>query len=323
MSDESKLPDAQKHLHKLKKATIIEGGLIAVLLIAVIGMAAGLSSRMQESVPAAVDTVSVTETEIPATTEAQEKIFLFQDGANGEIYLPVFSNVPSCNYDYDSIITRNGMTYYLEDEQITSKFGIDISSHQGVIDWELVKEAGVEFAIIRAGYRGYGSGELVEDERFHENMRGAMDAGIEVGVYFFSQAVTPEEAIEEAELTLSMIGDYEFSYPVVFDWEFVSAEGARTEDISVTALTDCTVAFCKAIEEAGYAPMVYQNKRTSLFKLDLSRIAEYDFWLAEYNERAGYYYHYDIWQYTDCGSIPGITGDVDLNICFTDYTAGE
>ena len=142
--------------------------------------------------------------------------------------------------------------FYVEDEQITSKFGVDISSHQGIIDWETVKEAGVEFALIRAGYRGYGSGELVEDERFHENMQGAMDAGIEVGVYFFSQAITPEEALEEADLTLSMIEGYEFSYPVIFDWEFVSAAEARTSDISVTGLTDCTVAFCKAIEEAPW-----------------------------------------------------------------------
>ncbi|MBQ9110107.1 MAG: glycoside hydrolase family 25 protein [Oscillospiraceae bacterium] len=322
MSEENKRPDAQTHLHKLRKITLIETGVIAALVIAVIGLTAALSAKKPESVPVALSTTPVTEPQETEATDEKGKIFLFQDGANGEIYLPVFSNVPVCNYDHEKIINRNGMVYYVEDEQITSKFGVDISSHQGIIDWETVKEAGVEFALIRAGYRGYGSGELVEDERFHENMQGAMDAGIEVGVYFFSQAITPEEALEEADLTLSMIEGYEFSYPVIFDWEFVSAAEARTSNISVTGLTDCTVAFCKAIEEAGYRPMVYQNKRTSLFKLDLSQIADYDFWLEEYNDRPGYYYHYDIWQYTENGTVPGIQGEVDLNICFTDYTAG-
>ncbi len=323
MSEENQLPDEQR-IHKLKRIAVIQGGLIAALVLTVVGLTIGmLTNKPEEAIPVTVESVAKTETTSPATEAEGDRIFLFQDGVNGEIYMPVFSNVPMCTYDQDKIIKRNGMTYYLEDDRITSKFGIDISSHQGEIDWELVKEAGVEFAIIRCGYRGYGSGELVPDERFHENMQGAMDAGIEVGVYLFSQAITTEEALEEAELTLSMIEGYEFSYPVVFDWEFVSAENARTEDISVTALTDCTVAFCEAIEAAGYRPMVYQNKRTSLFKLDLSRIAEYDFWLAEYNERAGYYYNYDMWQYTADGTLPGIKGDVDLNICFKDYTAEE
>lgn len=322
MSEENQLPDEQR-IHKLKQITVIQGGLIAALVLTVVGLTIGMLTNKPEAVPVSVESVPKAETTSPATEAEGDRIFLFQDGVNGEIYMPVFSNVPMCTYDQDKIIKRNGMTYYLEDDQITSKFGIDISSHQGEIDWELVKEAGVEFAIIRCGYRGYGSGELVPDERFHENMQGAMDAGIEVGVYLFSQAITTEEALEEAELTLSMIEGYEFTYPVVFDWEFVSAENARTEDISVTALTDCTVAFCEAIDAAGYRPMVYQNKRTSLFKLDLSRIAEYDFWLAEYNEKAGYYYNYDMWQYTAEGTVPGIKGDVDLNICFKDYTAEE
>lgn len=324
MADDMNTPYERQVLRKLKNATLIEGGLIIILLCVVIGMAIALTDKKEETVPAVLEVTEPVQTApTEAATEHRDSIFLIQDGTNGEIYLPVIPNVPLCKLDYENIISRNGMLYYLENQEITSKIGIDISSHQGIIDWETVHDAGVDFALIRAAYRGYGSGELLEDERFHENIQGALDAGLDVGVYCFSQALTVEEAREEAELTLSMIGNYEITYPVIFDWEFVSANEARTGNISVTALTDCTVAFCEAVKAEGYIPMVYQNKHTSLFKLDLSRVADYDFWLAEYNEKAGYYYNYDIWQYTDSGSLPGITGKVDLNICFKDYHAEE
>lgn len=324
MSDEYNTSHDQQDLYKLRRMTLIEGGVIALLVCMMIGMSIAMIVRKPETVPVSLETTEPVQTQpTEATTEKRDSIFIIQDGVDGEIYLPVIPNVPLCELDQENIITRNGLLYYVEDQEVTSKLGIDISSHQGVIDWETVHAAGVDFALIRAAYRGYGSGELMEDERFHENVQGALAAGVDVGVYCFSQAVTIEEAREEAELTLSMLKDYEITYPVVFDWEFVSANEARTGNISVKALTDCTVAFCEAVQEAGYIPMVYQNKHTSLFKLDLSRVAEFDFWLAEYNETPGYHYNYDIWQYTDRGTLPGITGEVDLNICFKDYTSEE
>lgn len=259
-----------------------------------------------------------TEPETETVPPAGQKILL-NDGAFGEIWVPVLPGVPVCSHNPEQIASRNGLSYYVEDGSITSALGVDVSAHQKAIDWQTVKAAGVDFAMIRCGYRGYGSGKLVEDEFFETNMRGALDAGLDVGVYFYSQAVTTQEAIEEAEMTLRLCEGYTLTYPIVYDWEVVTEDTARTDTISVETLTACTTAFCDTIREAGQTPMVYQNKRTSLLKLDLTALAGYDFWLAEYNDLPTYYYDYRMWQYCSDGRIPGIAGDVDLNICYTPY----
>lgn len=244
---------------------------------------------------------------------------LLDDGTYGEIFLPVFENVPASSLNTDNIITRNGYSFYKENGEITSIPGIDVSEFQGDIDWQQVKAAGVEFAIVRVGYRSYGGGVINFDKNFAKNLEGAAAAGIKTGVYFFSQAVSVEEAIEEADAVLDAIAPYNITYPVVYDWEIIYEDDARTDNIPVETLTDCCIAFCERVEGAGYTPMVYQNKRTTLFKLDLPRLTEYDFWLAEYGKKPTYYYDYKIWQYSNTGKIPGISGDVDLNISFRDY----
>mgnify|MGYP002627299042 CR=1 FL=1 len=135
-----------------------------------------------------------------------------------------------------------------------------------------------------------------------------------------------EEAEEEADMVLSVIREMdniELTYPIVYDWEIVTTDVARTDNISVKTLTECSVVFCEKIKQAGYIPMVYQNKRTSLLKLDLPELTDYDFWLAEYNDEATYYYNYQMWQYASDGTVPGVVGDVDVNICFKDYTNSE
>ena len=174
--------------------------------------------------------------------------------------------------------------------------------------------------MIRLGYRGYGSGEAGLDENYAENIQGAREAGIDAGVYFFSQAITVEEAVEEANLVIESLKGLDINYPVVYDWEIIYDDTARTDNVSVDVLTDCCVAFCETIRNAGYTPMIYQNKRTTIFKLDLNRLTDYDFWLAEYGSEPTYYYDFDMWQYTSTGSVPGIDGDVDLNISFKDYS---
>ena len=152
-----------------------------------------------------------------------------------------------------------------------------------------------------------------------QNLENAIANGIDVGVYFFSQAISTEEALEEADALLKVIKDYNITYPVVYDWEIIYDDKARTDNVPVDVLTDCCITFCERVKSAGYTPMIYQNKRTTLFKLDLPRLQDYDFWLAEYSDGATYYYDYDMWQYSCKGRIPGITGDVDLNLSFIDY----
>ncbi len=249
------------------------------------------------------------------------KKILLNDGTYGQIYLPVYENVPASTLDMDSLITRNGYSFYTENGEITSIPGIDVSEFQGDIDWQKVKDAGVEFAIVRVGYRTYGGGEINFDKKFAENLAGAEAVGIKTGVYFFSQAVSSDEAIEEADAVLDAIAPYNITYPVVYDWELIYDDEARTDNIPVETLTDSCIAFCERVKSAGYTPMVYQNKGTTLFKLDLPRLTDYDFWLAEYGTEPTYYYEYEIWQYSCTGRIPGISCDVDLNISFKDYAS--
>ena len=196
--------------------------------------------------------------------------------------------------------------------------GIDVSYYQGKIDWEKVKASGIEFAIIRLGYRGYGQeGKLVEDQMAYENLEGALDAGLKVGVYFFSQAITVEEAVEEAEFVLKRIKVYDITMPVVFDWEYISEE-ARTAKMDRRTLTDCYKAFCEKIAEAGYTPMAYFNSYQSRQLMYLHELEDYPFWLALYSDRMTYPYRFEMWQYTDSGRVPGIEGNVDINLYFVD-----
>lgn len=196
--------------------------------------------------------------------------------------------------------------------------GIDVSSYQGEPDWQKVADYGVEFAMIRVGLRGYGTGKLKEDPTARYNLAGAAEAGIAVGVYIFSQATNPEEAAEEAYFLLDIIKDYSITMPVVFDWEQVSADDARTANMDKETLTACTLEFCRIIEEAGYQPMVYFNRHQAAELLDLAQLTDYPFWLAAYNDRMYFSSRFQMWQYTDSGRIPGIEGKVDLDMWFVE-----
>lgn len=252
-----------------------------------------------------------------------EKILVHND-TMGETFIPVFADVPKSPIEPSEIVKDgSGFVKYVGNDGLESKIGVDVSEYQGVIDWEKVKGAGVEFAIIRAGYRTYGGGVITLDNSLITNIDGANAAGIDVGVYFFSQAITTEEAIEEADAILNAVAGRKITYPIVFDWEIIYDDTARTDKMTVEGLADCCVAFCERVKSAGYTPMVYQNASTSTHKLDLPRIKDYDFWLAEYTDFPTFYYEYDMWQYTSEGKVPGIEGNVDMNISFKDFSAGD
>lgn len=188
--------------------------------------------------------------------------------------------------------------------------GIDVSKYQGEIDWHQVKAAGVEFAMVRLGYRGYSTGELNTDPMAAINLTGARDAGLLVGAYFYSQATTPEEAREEAAFALEILGDFELDLPLSFDWEIE----ARTENVDVKTATACTVAFCQAVEAGGQDAMIYFNSNQATDRLDLTALTEYPWWLAMYSHDKEFPCRFDLWQYTQTGTVPGIEGNVDINI---------
>lgn len=232
-------------------------------------------------------------------------------------FVPINRELKLNNYEVTNLnILENGEFQYLTDGQVTSHKGIDVSSHQGNIDWNLVAQDGVEFAIIRVGYRGYGSeGRLVVDEKFENNIKGATAAGIKVGVYFFSQAINEAELLEEANLVLEQIAPYKIECPVVYDVEKTSAQG-RMNAISVEERTQLTKLFCQTIADAGYRPMIYHNTEMGALLINIAELEDYDKWYASYSDQMFYPYEYKIWQYSDKGKIQGISTDVDLNICF-------
>ena len=222
--------------------------------------------------------------------------------------------LPKNTYNADGFYEIDGIRYY-HGGDFEGVAGIDVSSYQPMIDWEAVKSAGIEFVMLRAGYRGYVSGELVKDEDFDAHISGAEAAGLDIGVYFFSQALTPEEAVEEADYVLELVKGHELQYPIVFDWEEVQAE-ARTDEMNMLMLTSCAQAFCERVETAGYRAGIYFNQAYGYQQLNLVSLRDYVFWLAEYAAIPSFAYDFQMWQYTDSGVIPGVEGSVDLNIAF-------
>lgn len=232
-------------------------------------------------------------------------------------FVPIKENLKKNSYLEENLtILENGEYQYVVDGQVTSHKGIDVSKHQGSIDWNAVAADGVEFAFIRVALRGYGTGKLVEDEYFEENIQGAVSAGIKVGVYIYSQAVNEEELLEEANLVLEKIAPYKIECPVVFDVEKVSGGEGRMNNLTLEERTNLTLLFCQTIENAGYRPMIYHNMEMGVLMLDLETLENYDKWFAYYNQDMYYPYDYKIWQYSDKGTVNGISTGVDLNISF-------
>lgn len=211
--------------------------------------------------------------------------------------------------------TENGYKTY-NSETLSADLGVDVSSYQGWIDWEAVAGSGVDYAILRAGYRGYSHGDTKADDYFPYNLEAATAAGLDVGVYYFSQALTEEEAVAEAQEVLALVEGYELSYPIYFDWETVESSNARTDTISSTELTACARAFCETIEAAGYQAGIYFNLSTAFQLYHLGELLDYEFWLAEYRDTPTYPFKIHMWQYTDAGTVPGINANVDLNLSF-------
>ena len=201
--------------------------------------------------------------------------------------------------------------------QSSGNRGIDVSKYQGNIDWGAVAASGINFAIIRVGYRGSSSGALVQDPYFKKNISGATKAGIKVGLYFFTQAVNEAEAVEEASMAMSLASGYKVTYPIFIDTE--SASGGRANGLSKSARTAVVKAFCQTVRNGGYKAGVYASKSWYANQLNASALNGYCIWVAQYNSSCTYSGKYDMWQYSSKGSVSGIKGNVDMNISYTGY----
>ena len=232
-------------------------------------------------------------------------------------FIPIRDDLAHNEYKEENLqVLESGEIQYVEDGQVTSYKGIDVSRFQGKIDWNAVAADGVTFAFIRVGNRGYGSGAMLEDDNFVRNIKGATAAGIKVGVYYFSQAITEEEAVEEANFVLDKIAPYQVECPIVCDLEMIAGDEGRADSLTSEQRTQMIKTFCDTIANAGYKPMVYMNLELATIRIDLESLEGYDKWFAYYNPNFYFPYEYKVWQYSEKGTVAGVPEPVDMNICF-------
>lgn len=290
--------------------------MIMVVILAVFYGCGNQDEKMQKTSESTGEILTADATEMDAkeATVDGPAMLEFVDSYGATYQMEVNSSVAPNLYDNQGFL-RNGYGMSYGGEGYSYRLGIDVSHYQGDIDWQKVKAAGIEFVFVRLGYRGYGQdGVLKMDTNFEKNMEGARAAGLDVGVYFFAQAVNETEAVEEAEFVLEHLMEYDLQMPVVYDPESVVHEEARTDNVTGEQFTKNTKVFCETIEKSGYDAMVYCNMTWQAFKLDLEVLEEYPIWYADYEEYPQTPYHFEIWQYSNEGTVDGIQGNVDLNI---------
>uniref|UniRef100_UPI0040569CCA glycoside hydrolase family 25 protein n=1 Tax=Agathobacter sp. TaxID=2021311 RepID=UPI0040569CCA len=257
-----------------------------------------------------------TETDF-AEAASSPSILCFTDAWGEWHETEILSHAKKHPYNWDYLTNNETGISYIGDENYNCRLGVDVSKWQGTIDWEKVKADGYTFAMIRIGYRGYGeNGNLEMDSHFYQNIKGAQAAGLDVGVYFFSQAINETEALEEAAFVIDALEGYTLQLPVVYDPELIRNQPARTNDVTGEQFTKNTIAFCQAVKHAGHSPMIYSNMVWQAFLFDMAQLQEYPFWYADYESVPQTPYDFVMWQYSETGQVDGIEGNADLNILF-------
>ncbi|MCQ2519608.1 MAG: hypothetical protein MJ107_03645 [Lachnospiraceae bacterium] len=274
--------------------------------------------EVSESVSVSEEVVEEVAEDDPAT-DGKHTLITYDDGK--EEWVSISKYITKNIYDYTNLADQDGIKEYIYNGRKISSFGVDISKDQDYIDFNKLKKAGVDFVMIRVGARGYASGQLMLDDYFEDNFRRASNAGLDIGVYFLSQAITEEEAEEEAELVIEKIETEKLLYPVAFIMEYAEGETARVEALGKSEKTMIARAFLKKIDEAGYKAVIYGKKAWLMKYLELNKIvSDFDVWLSEETDIPTYPYEFTMWQYNKRGRIDGIKGDVGFNLCFVDYS---
>ena len=254
------------------------------------------------------------------STDGKHTLIKNSDGT--EEWVLISPYLTKNTYDFTNMTETANLRKYTDNGKKISYVGVDISKHNGTVNFRSMKAAGIDFVMIRVGARGYGTGQLSLDDNFVENIEDAIDAGLDIGVYFYSQAVTLEEATQEANFVVQNLAPYKehINYPVAFDMESVPNDKARIDGLSREDKTSISAAFLSGMQAAGYIPMLYGNKEWLIKNIDLAQLQNYDVWLSEDEDIPDYPYQYTMWQYTTTGVLNGITGDANLNICFVSYS---
>lgn len=251
--------------------------------------------------------------------DGKHTLIEYRDGSTEWVVISPY--LPKNTYDFTKLMSSDDEMKYVEDGKSISFIGVDISKYQGEVDFGQLKDAGIDYVMLRVGARGYSSGQIMIDEYFATNLQKATEADLDIGVYFYSQALTEAEAIEEANVVIQNLGGLALQYPVAFDMEYVENDSARVEALSRADKTKITKAFLDTIQAAGYRGMIYGDKEWLIKRIDLSQLTDYDIWLSQQKDIPDYPYKFVMWQYTTSAEIRGIDGYANLNVCFIDYSA--
>jgi len=258
------------------------------------------------------------ETEPDPATDGKHTLVTYASGK--EEWVSINPYIKKNNYDYTNLVSQNNIMKYYDGSKLVSYLGVDLSKTEGHVDFDAMKAAGVNFVMLRTGSRGYGSGELMVDDYFEEHINGALAAGLNVGLYFDSAAVSVEEAKQEAAMLLAQIGERKITYPIAFCMGFASNDTSRIDDLTPAQRTEITRAFLDDIALAGYKPMVYGDKEWLIKEIELGKLGDYDFWLSQPGDLPDYPYAFSIWQYSISQSMDGVIGSARLNISFINYS---
>ena len=310
-----------------RKKICTQGLLFSAILLVNITICGCEDKKIESNLTSIIQSESTTneettneETTKEENTEEEQTQLTFVDVKGNEYTIDIHNDWPLNPYNVDNFVRdENGNMSYLS-EEYTYRLGVDVSKYSAEIDWAKVKADGYEFAIIRVGFRGYGnSGQLVEDPYAVSNLKGALEAGLDVGVYFFSQAISEEEAIEEAKFTIEIlekagVTSEDLKMPVVFDPETITDDDARTDDVSGEQFTANALAYLKKIESEGFTGMIYSNMLWEAYQLDLNELSDYPVWYADYEDKPQTPYAFEIWQYSESANVSGIPNLCDVNI---------
>ncbi len=317
-ADEIETPKSTKNgtvINQTTGETIVDGSSNSNSENSASNLAAGETSVYDK--PQKQDEKEETEGETELIAADDQILIQHKDGS--EELVEVNDELALNDYKASGFQYKKPIMSYMEDDKESSWCGAIISSDLGNVDFKKLKKAGCDYVMLKVGGRGYSSGELVLDEGFSEYASKAESAGLDIGVYFFSQAITKEEAEEEAETLLEIVKDYSISYPVMFRMHEIEGDMARVESLDLDSRTEIARTFLKKVKREGYIPMLYGDKEWLVNKIDLEELASYDVCLVQDAEKPDYPYEFDMWQYDNDATINGISEDVELSISFKDY----
>lgn len=250
---------------------------------------------------------------------SKDEYIAVTDEKGNKRYYEISGDIAKNDYDLEnSLVNENGLLSYKDNKREAIR-GVDLSKYNGDVDFGKLKDNGIRFAMLRLGSRGYGTGKITLDEKFVEYAQNAQVAGIQIGAYFYSQAVNETEAVEEANYIVGAVSGFGVKYPIAIDIEKVEGDEARTDKLTTEERTAVVKMFCDAVKGYGYKPVIYATTDMLVTGLDLKELADYDVWLADYDIPTDYPYRFSMWQYNKKGRIDGITGDIDLDLSFIDY----